>query len=76
MSGIQCKCGRFLANVQATSGTAGEGYSWHEFLADVRGDCKRCGPDVQARRSEDAFGDSAWWWSADAWTWADEVEAA
>ena len=62
MPGIQCRCGRFLAKAHAISGQEGEGYSWHMFLADVRGDCRRCGPDVQAARG-------GWWWSWDAWKW-------
>lgn len=62
MSGIQCRCGRFLANVFARSAAKGEGYSWHEYLADVRGNCSRCGPDSQAAPE-------GWWWSWDAWKW-------
>ena len=72
MSGIQCKCGRFLAKPYALSDSRCEGYSWRMFLADVRGDCKRCGPDVQATRE----GDTCWWWSWDAWNWPAELESA
>ena len=71
MAGIKCKCGRFLAKPRATSDQAGEGYSWHEFLADVRGDCSRCGPDVQASREGEA-----WWWDADAWNRPDSLADA
>jgi hypothetical protein len=67
--GIQCACGRFLARPRATADSEGEGYSWHMFLADVRGDCSRCGLDVQASRS-------GWWWSWDAWKWPAGLEAA
>ena len=69
MSGVQCKCGRFLAKPYAKCDSGGEGYAWHMFLADVRGDCKRCGPDVQAMRGE------GWWWSWDAWKWPTELES-
>ena len=71
MTGIQCKCGRFLANARALSGASGEGYAFHVFLADVRGDCSRCGPDTQAARE----GQNCWWWSWDAWRWPAELEA-
>jgi hypothetical protein len=67
MMGIPCKCGRFLAKPRAEPGTGGEGYSFHVFVADVRGDCKRCGPGVQAMRD-------GWWWAWDAWTWPPELE--
>lgn len=58
-------CGRFLARAHAISDSAGEGYGGHEFLSDVRGDCKRCGPDVRASAEDNA----SWWWSWDAWEW-------
>ena len=68
MAGIPCdKCGRFLAKPHALSDSEGEGYSWHMFLSDVRGDCKRCGPDVQAVRG-------GWWWDWDNWKWPPELE--
>jgi hypothetical protein len=73
VSGIPCKCGRFLAKPHAVTGTGGEGYSWHMFVADVRGDCSRCGPDVEAMRP--GVADCAWWWDWDAWKWPPEVEA-
>jgi hypothetical protein len=65
--GVPCKCGRFLANAHATCGIKGEGYSGHVFVAEVRGDCKRCGPDVQAMRD-------GWHWSWDAWRWPPEMD--
>lgn len=74
MSGIQCRCGRFLARPRATADSAGEGYSWHMFLADVRGDCSRCGPNAQAMRP--GVGRDTWWWSWDAWNWPEGLEAA
>ena len=67
--GIRCKCGRFLAGPRASCNSGGEGYSWHMFLSDVRGDCKRCGPNVQAMRGIDC-----WWWDADNWKWSPELE--
>ena len=66
MAGIQCRCGRFLAKPHATCAT-NEWGDWH--LDDVRGDCSRCGPDVQADRE----GDNIWWWSWDAWKWPAEI---
>ena len=69
MSGVQCKCGRFLAKPRAVCDSEGEGYTWHMFLSDVRGDCKRCGPGVQAAPG-------GWWWSWDAWKWPAEIESA
>ena len=36
-------------------------------IEDVRGDCSRCGPDVRALESVDA-----WWLSWDAWKWGPE----
>ena len=69
MSGIPCKCGRFLAKARALCDSGGEGYSFHVFLSDVRGDCKRCGPDSQAMRGD------GWWWSWDAWKWPAELES-
>ena len=68
MSAPPCKCGRFLAGARAIPGTGGEGYSWHLFVADVRGDCKRCGEDVQAMPG-------GWWHAWDAWTWPPEMDA-
>ena len=65
--GVPCKCGRFLANAHAICGSAGEGYGWHAFVADVRGDCKRCGPDVQAMHGS--------WWSWDMWRWPPEMDS-
>ena len=65
-AGIQCRCGRFLANARALSDTRGEGYSWTRFLSDVRGDCSRCGTDAEAARE-------GWWWAWDAWTWQEEA---
>lgn len=65
---VQCRCGRFLARPYALSDSMGEGYSFRIFLADVRGDCRRCGPGVQAMRG--------WWWSWDAWKWPAELDAA
>jgi hypothetical protein len=66
VSGIPCgTCGRFLANARAIIKERGEGYSWTEYLSDVRGDCKRCGDDVAASR-----GDESWWLDWDAWTFA------
>ena len=59
MAGVQCKCGRFLANVRPVLAIAGEGYWRDECIHDVRGDCSRCGKDVQAG---DGFA-----WSWDAW---------
>lgn len=70
MAGVQCKCGRFLAKPRALCDSGGEGYSFHIFLSDVRGDCKRCGPDVQASREGEC-----WWWSWDAWKWPAELES-
>ena len=69
MTGVPCMCGRFLANSYATCGFDGEGYSWHAFVADVRGDCKCCGNDVPAMREGSH-------WSWDAWKWDPELEAA
>jgi hypothetical protein len=66
-AGIQCKCGRFLAH--ATARAAAHHYG--AYLADVRGDCSRCGPDSQATTEGDA-----WWWSWDAWNWPDEEDWA
>jgi hypothetical protein len=63
MRAIQCQCGRFLANPRAKSSRTLDPY-----LADVRGDCSRCGPDVQASKHDDA-----WWWSWDAWKWPADV---
>lgn len=57
---IQCACGRFLANTRYWVTVSG----FDAHLSDVRGDCSRCGPDVQASRT----GDDTWWWSWDAWT--------
>jgi hypothetical protein len=71
VSGIPCKCGRFLAKPYAKCDSGGEGYAWHVFLSDVRGDCKRCGPDVQAMRGSG----EDWWWSWDAWKWPAELES-
>ena len=71
MTGIQCACGRFLSRARAECDHEGEGYAWHMYLSDVRGDCTRCGPNVQAARGTD----SSWWWSWDAWKWPPEVEA-
>jgi hypothetical protein len=68
VSAPPCKCGRFLANAHATCGFGGEGYSWHAYVADVRGDCKRCGNDTQAMQG-------TWWWSWDAWKWPAELDA-
>lgn len=65
--GVPCKCGRFLANAHAIPGAEGEGYAWHAFVADVRGDCKRCGPDVQSM--------PGWHWSWDAWRWPPEMDS-
>ena len=61
---IQCRCGRFLGNTRPVTATEGEGYSWHEFIREVRGDCSRCGPDVLAG--------PGWWMSWDAWDWEDK----
>ena len=61
----QCHCGRYMANTHPIVRTRGEGYSWAEYVADVRGDCSRCGPDQQAHRGD-------WHWSADAWNWGDD----
>lgn len=61
MSGIQCKCGRFLGRPYVQSAAEGEGYGWHEFVSDVRGDCSRCGPDVPAAPGP--------WWDWDNWDW-------
>jgi len=69
MAGIPCKCGRFLAKPHASCAVEGKGYSWHIFVSDVRGDCKRCGLDAQAMRG-------GWWWAWDAWTWPPELEYA
>ena len=71
MAGIPCKCGRFLAAPRALCEVGGEGYSFHVFLSDVRGDCKRCGPDVPAMRDSD----NGWWWDWDAWKWPAELES-
>jgi hypothetical protein len=67
MSGIQCECGRFLARPRAISDMSGEGYGFHIFLSDVRGDCSRCGSNSQAARE-------GWWWSWDAWNWPHSAE--
>ena len=64
---IQCRCGRFLASARPVVKAEGEGYSWHEFISGVRGDCSRCGQDVQAA--------AGWWLSWDAWAWEDEPPA-
>ena len=69
MAGIPCKCGRFLARPHAVCDSEGEGYTFHVFLSDVRGDCKRCGPDVPAMRGV------GWWWSWDAWKWPPGLES-
>jgi hypothetical protein len=37
------------------------------FVSDVRGDCKRCGPDVEAMPG-------GWWREWDAWKWAAELD--
>jgi hypothetical protein len=60
---IQCRCGRILAHTRPVTATDGEGYSWHEFIKEVRGDCSRCGSDVIAAHG--------WWLSWDAWDWED-----
>ena len=62
-AGIPCKtCGRFLAATRPVVKEHGEGYAWGEYVADVRGNCSRCGEDVAAA--------SGWWHSWDAWTWS------
>ena len=71
MSGVKCRCGRFLARPRASAATRGEGYNFTVYLADVRGDCSRCGPDTQAARE----GDAMWWWDWDAWKWPAGLEA-
>ncbi len=72
MTGIPCgTCGRFIANARPIVEQRGEGYSWTEYLADVRGDCKRCG-NVSASRE----GDFTWWLSWDAWSFAEAGEPA
>jgi uncharacterized protein (DUF983 family) len=70
VSGIPCAgCGRFLAAARPVVEQSGEGYAWHEYLADVRGNCKRCGDDVPASRD----GDFPWWLQWDAWGFTDEA---
>lgn len=59
MSGVQCKCGRFMSNVRPVVEISGSGYWRGESIHDVRGDCSRCGSDVQA--------ESGHAWSWDAW---------
>lgn len=66
--GIQCRCGRFLAGARPVVKAEGGGYGWHEFIAEVRGNCSRCGKDAEAA--------GGWWFSWDAWTWDDESAAA
>jgi hypothetical protein len=59
MSGIQCGCGRFLANAHAVIGVGGIG---DFYISDVRGDCSRCGKDVGAGHEGET-----WWFSWDYW---------
>jgi len=69
MNGIQCRCGRYLAKAHAIAGRSPGDYGdW--CLADVRGDCSRCGTDVQAGRE----GDMCWWWAWDVWNFVDLEE--
>jgi hypothetical protein len=58
MSGIQCGCGRFLADAHAVIGIR----FMDPYIHDVRGDCSRCGPDVPATHEGEA-----WWFDWDAW---------
>ena len=64
---IQCRCGRFLAHARPVVKAEGAGYAWHEFIAEVRGDCSRCGQDVNAA--------AGWWFDWDAWDWEDAATA-
>jgi len=65
--GVQCTCGRYLSKPHAVAQTG----SWGDwYLHDVRGDCKRCGPDSRATRE----GDMCWWWDWDNWKWPAELE--
>ena len=58
---VQCNCGRFMARAHPVLGWRDGGYSAGEYIADVRGDCSRCGADIPAA--------PGWWHSWDAWKW-------
>jgi hypothetical protein len=60
MSGVQCKCGLFMANAGFVVATRG----LDPYLKSVIGDCSRCGPDSEATRE----GDGGWAWCWDAWS--------
>jgi hypothetical protein len=65
MSGVQCKCGRYLAAARPVLGYYPESASYiagEAYIADVVGDCSRCGPGVQAHEDD-------WHHSWDAWNW-------
>lgn len=58
-AGVKCGCGWFLGNV----GYVVRIQMLDPYLAEVRGDCKRCGDNVEASRE----GDGVWWYDWDAW---------
>jgi hypothetical protein len=60
---IQCRCGRFLADAHPVVKVHVNSYDAGEYVADVRGNCSRCGDDVPAT--------PGWWHSWDAWEWED-----
>jgi hypothetical protein len=68
MTPPRCTCGRFLTAARPVTAYDTEAYGGGPYLAEVRGDCSRCGPDVVAAHG--------WWMAWDAWFADPDVAAA